>query len=125
MAHADSDFANDWNKLNPNNASSLFSRIGHMMHCMGMPITWYSKLQLRVTLSQMEVEYAALSTCLRDMMLIMNLIAEIVKCAYVETLKPVTEYCLIRDNESCIKIAKTPILALRTKHVALEYYHFR
>ena len=37
-AYADSDFANGWDKLTPDDASSLFSRSGHVIYYMGMPI---------------------------------------------------------------------------------------
>ena len=80
VAYADSDFANGWNKLNLDDTSSLFSRIGYIIFFMGIPIVWYSKLQLRIILSLIEAEYVALSTCLRDVILIMSLIAEISKC---------------------------------------------
>ena len=32
---------------------------------------------------------------------------------------------ILEDNKSCIKIAKSPILTLRTKNIALEHHHFR
>ena len=35
------------------------------------------------------------------------------------------KYNLFENNESRIKIAKAPILTLRTKHIALEHHHFR
>ena len=125
MAFADSDFANGWNKLNPEDASSLYSRTGYAIYYMGMPIAWCSKLESRVELSSTEVEYAALSTCLRDATPIMNLIAEISTHVQVQLLKPVIKCQLFEDNESCIKIAQAPILIPRTKHIALEYHHFR
>ena len=124
-AYADSDFANGWNKLNPDDASSLCSRTGYIIYYMGMPITWCSKLQSRIALSSTEAEYAALSTCLRDVIPIMHLIAEISTHIQGESQRPVIKCRLFEDNESCIKIAKAPILTPRTKHIALEYHHFR
>ena len=124
-ACADSDFANGWNKVNPDDASSLYSRTGYIIYYMGMSITWCSKLQSRIALSSTDAEHAALSTCLRDVIPIMHLIAEISTHIQVESQRPVIKCRLFEDNESCIKIAKAPILTPRTKHIALEYHHFR
>lgn len=125
QAHADADFANAWNKLNPDDASALFSRTGYAMHHMRMPIVWCSKIQSRIALSSTEAECAALSTCLRDVMPIMSLISEISSHIKVPSLKLIIKCRLFEDNESCIKVAKAPILTPRTKHIALEYHHFR
>ena len=92
---------------------------------MGMPIVWCSKLQSRIALLSAEAEYAALSTCLRDVIPIMGLIAEISEHMRIKALKPIIKCRLFENNESYIKIAKTPILTLRIKYIALEYYNFR
>jgi len=76
-------------------------------------------------LSSTEAECAALSMCLRDVIPIMNLINEISTHIKIETIKPTVKCKLFEDNESCNKIAKAPILTPRTKHIALEYHHFR
>ena len=73
IAYADSDFANRWNKLNPDDISSLFLRTGYIIYFMGM-IIWCSQLQSHIALSSIEAEYISLSMCLRDIISIMNLI---------------------------------------------------
>ena len=110
--------------MNPEDASSLYSRTGYVIYYMVMPIVSCSKLQLRIALSSTEAEYTALSTYLRDVIPIMNLIAEISTHIQTQLLKPVIKYRLFEDNRSCIKIAQAPILTPRTKHIALEYYDF-
>ena len=105
LAHADQDFANGQNKLNPDDLNSLFSRAEHVIFYMNTPIAWCSKFQLRIALSSTEAKHALLSTCLRDVIPIMNLINEIYLNIKVEKLKPIIKSRLFEDNESCIKIA--------------------
>ena len=124
-ACADLDFANRWNKLNPEDASCFHSRTGYIIYCVSAPIAQCSKSQFRKVLSSAEVEHMALSTCLRDLILIMRLIAEISSHIQVQCQRQVIKCRLFKDNKSCIKIAKAPILILHTKHITLECHHFR
>ena len=124
-AYADSDFAGFWTKLDLSNIENIFSRTGYIIYYQLVPITWCSKLQTRIALSSTEAEYTALSKCLRDVIPAMNLIDEISKNLDANTSKPKIKCRLYEDNESCIKIAKAPVLTPRTKHIALEYHHFR
>ena len=124
-AYADSDFANGWNKLNPDDIQNLFSRTGFITFFFGIPLTWCSKLQTRIALSSTEAEYTALSTCLRDIILVMNLVKEIAKIVELPKITPALKCTAFEDNESAIKVAKAPTLTPRTKHIALEMHHFR
>ena len=63
--------------------------------------------------------------CLRDVTPTMNLEKEISTMLNLKSPGPMIKCKLFEDNESCIKIAKAPILTPRTKHIALEYHHFR
>ena len=78
-AHADSDFANGRNKLDTEDASALFSRTGFITCFFGIPLTQGSKLQIRIASSSTEAEHTALSTHLRDVIPVMNLVNEIAK----------------------------------------------
>ena len=98
IAFVDSDFANGWNELNTDDASSLFSRSGYSVHCMGMPIFWCIKLKYRIALSSTEVEHATLSTFLRDVMPIMNIITEISTHVQIKSMKPTIKCKLFEDN---------------------------
>jgi len=55
----------------------------------------------------------------------MNLINEISSHIEINKEVPQIKCRLFEDNESCVKVAKAPILTPRTKHIALEYHHFR
>ena len=124
-ARADSDFANGWNKLNPDGTQNLFSRTGFIAFFFGTPLAWRSESQARIVLSSTEAEHAALSTRLRDVIPLMNLVKEIAKIVQLPTIAPALKSTVFEDNESAIKVAKTPTLAPRTKHIALEIHHFR
>ena len=88
-------------------------------------MTWYSKLQSQIALSSTEVEYNVLLRCLHNIIPTMNLINEISSHVEINKEVPQIKYRLFEDNESCIKAAKALILILRTKHIVLEYHHFR
>ena len=72
-----------------------------------------------------EVEYHDLSTYLRDVIPTMNLINEISANMSINAAKPNIKCKLFDNNESYVKVAKAPVLTSRTKHIALEYHHFR
>ena len=57
-----------------------------------------------------EAEYNVLFTCLRDVILTMNLINEISAHVSINTVKPSIKCKLFEDNESCMKVAKVPVL---------------
>ena len=63
--------------------------------------------------------------CLRDAIPIMNLVKEIASKLNLGSPGTMIKCKLFEDNESCIKISKTPILVPRTKRVSLKHYHFR
>ena len=39
--------------------------------------------------------------------------------------QPIFKCKVWEDNESCIKVAKSPKFTPRTKHIAIKYHHFR
>ena len=123
-AFVDSDFANCWNKLIPDDINNANSRTGCITHCIVMQIVWSSKLKSRTSLSSTEAEHAALSTCLRDAIPIMNLVKDKSTKVMIKVNNPTIKCRLYDDNESCIKIDKAPILTHRAKRIALEYHHF-
>jgi len=124
-AFADANFANDWNKDEPDDMENVLSKTCYIIYYMGVPIVWASKLQTKIALSTTEAEYMALSKCLKDVIPIMNLMREISDYLTIKYEKPIISCKVFEDNESAIKVAKAPIMTPRTKHIALEYHHFR
>ena len=76
--YVDADFCGKWDKRfassDPSTAKSWSGCIVFYANC---PISWASKLQTQVALSTTESEYNAMSSSLRDVIPIMNLVAEI------------------------------------------------
>ena len=88
------------------------------------PIYWASRLQTEIALSTSEAEYIALYLALRKVIPLMTLMKDLQKICPVDITKP-TFHCKVhKDNQSCIKMAKSKKITPRTKHTALKYHHF-
>ena len=66
-----------------------------------------------------------LSTTMREVLPFLNLMQEISDIFPISDKKPIFKCTVYEDNESCIKVAKSPKFTLRTKHIAIKYHHFR
>ena len=78
-AYVDSDFMGLFGKENPVDPTSAKSRTGYVICINGCPIIWSSKLQDGVALSTMMAEYYALSTCMRDVLPLRDLVKGVAK----------------------------------------------
>ncbi len=105
---ADADFATDEDRK---------SISGYCAYLGGNLVAWSSKKQNVVTLSTTEAEYLALGQSLSQSLWMRNLIEEITN----EKLK----IKLYEDNESCIAIAKNPIVKSRAKHIDIKLHFIR
>jgi hypothetical protein len=83
-------------------------------------------MQTLIALSTTEAEYIALSSALREVITLMNLLKEL-KSRGIEI--PYTQpnvHCKVfEDNAACIELAKTQKMRPRTKHLAVHLHHFR
>jgi hypothetical protein len=123
--HVDADFAGGWADGDQSNPESVLSRAGYVISYAGCPIYWCSKMQTEIALSTTEAEYIALSMAMRDVLPFLNLMSEIKAFLPVSNQEP-KFFCKVwEDNQSCIKVAKSPKFTPRTKHIALKYHHFR
>ena len=104
---------------------SALSRSGLVIKYAGCPIAWSSKLQSEIALSTTEAEHVALSTSLRDTMSIMQLLSELGVVMNIPDCKKKMKCTVFEDNNGALELATTPKMRLRTKHVAIEYHHFR
>jgi hypothetical protein len=90
------------------------------------PLVWASKLQNHIALSSTEAEYIALSTAMRDIIPLMELIKEMkangVSCS---DSNPKVHCTLFEDNRGAIEIATIRKFRPRTKHINNMYHHFR
>ena len=89
------------------------SRSGCVIACAGCPITWSSKLQTLTVLSTTEAEYIALSSALRDQILIMQRMKEVIKQARVTP-------CVLHDFRGQWRINRA---CLATQDMTLNEAH--
>ncbi len=124
--HVDADFAGGFSPQYSEDASACLSRTGYVLWYAGCPLLWASKMQTTIALSTTEAEYMALSAALREVIYVTQLLDELrshevgilpedalIKCKVFE------------DNVGALEMAKTPKLRPRTKHIAIQYHHFR
>ena len=125
--YCDSDFAGNWNKhFAHNDPSTAKSRSGWIVFYAGCPIIFGSSLQSMVALSTTEAEYIALSRSLRDVIPIMELVAEMKAKKFQVVCTEPYVYCkTFEDNSGALELARLPKLRPRTKHINTSYHHFR
>ncbi len=95
------------------------------MRLYGCPILWVCKLQTEITLSTTESEYMSLSACLRDVIVIQQLLEELTVKKFLGTKSEAIVKCTVfEDNKGCLEIATAPKMRPRTRHIAIKYHHF-
>ena len=67
-AYVDSDFAGHWHRYYAELRGSVLSRTGFVDNYCGCPVTCTSKLQTQISISTTESEYISLSTLMRTML---------------------------------------------------------
>jgi len=83
-------------------------------------------MQTTIALSTTEAEYMAMSTAAREVIYMMNLMEEIKRKGFDLSGKtPIIKCRIWEDNVGAIELAKQPKLRPRTKHIAIQYHHFR
>ena len=123
----DADFAGLWN---PQTAAydpiTSKSRTGYVVTYAGCPISWQSKLQTVTALSTSEAELIALSTALREVIPLMEVIKEAKAKGFPIFADSPTVHCkAFEDNSGALEIAKEYRIRPRTKHINIRYHHFR
>ena len=124
---ADADFAGLWQVEDSNDPVCVRSWTGFVITLGGVPFIWNSKLQTEIATSTMHAEYIALSTAMRDLYPILNLmneVCEVLKIERDESTKIVKAY---EDNEPALKLANSPLAKItpHSKHFAVKYHWFR
>jgi len=135
-AYVDSDFAGRWHQLHAQMRETVLSRTGFVITYCGCPVTWSSKLQTEIALSTTEAEYIALSTMMRTLLPMRQLLAEVQKVTLphlnIENSTTSTRRLMtsmpsevFEDNAGCIVLATTDQFRPRTKHLAIKWHHFK
>ena len=83
-------------------------------------------MQTEIALSTTEAEYIALSTAMREVIPIMNLIREGQSKGIPMNRNIPEVHCKIfEDNMGTVEMVKVPKMRPRTKHLNIKYRHFR
>lgn len=124
--HVDADWAGGWSHRTSHDPASTYSRSGYCITYAGCPLVWKSRLQPIIALSTTEAEYVALSTALRDVIAIIQLLEELKSHGFkIHKTTPKVVCRTFEDNMSCVKIATNHKTRPRTKHLAIRLHHFR
>ena len=116
---ADADFCGLWDKERAEtDPTTGRSRTGYIIRFAGCPIVWASKLQTEFALSSTEAEYIALSTALRQVIPLMELLKEMKENGVINKEYVPRVYCkAFEDNSGALELARTPKMRPRTKHI--------
>jgi hypothetical protein len=124
----DASHAGEWRKQGADtehDATTAKSRTGYVLLYAGCPIIWASKLQTEIALSSTEAEYIALSTAMREVIPLLNLMKEAQEQGLPTNIKKSEVHCKIfEDNSGALEMARAPKMRPRTKHINIKYHHF-
>jgi len=140
--YVDADFGGLFGVEDAQDPVSVKSRTGYVIMYRDCPLLWVSKFQTLIALSTQESEYVALSSSLRHLIPIREILKEIMTIvldstnvvkyhAHSKAFKDVVEGDMPRDsiippstvyedNQACLKFARMPKMTPRTKH---SYWH--
>lgn len=123
--YVDADFTGGYKNGQSNNAHNCMSRTGYIIKYATCPIVWSSKLQTMIALSTTEAEYMALSTAMREVIHIKQLMEELKEnMVNIIDQKPKMKINVFEDNVGAVELGCLPKLRPRTKHIAIQYHHF-
>ena len=124
--YVDADFAGSWTSNSSSDPLSCHSRTEFVITYAGCPILWKSKVQTLIALSTTEAEYIALSSALREVIGIINLLEDLKGHSLpLHASTPIIKCRTFEDNMSCVKMANNHKTRPRTKHLSIRLHHFR
>ena len=125
--YADADFAGLWNSEDKMDPICVKSRTGFLITLGKVPLIWGSRLQSEIALSTMESEYIALSTAMRDLVLVRQLYDEIKPMLGLKYKHELILSRVYEDNQAALILADSPMpkMTPRSKHIAVKYHWFR
>ena len=124
--YADADFAGMWNSdAAEQDPVRVRSRSGHVILLGNCPLLWASKLQTEIACSTMEAEFIVLSSAMRDLIpvrQILQAIGSILKLFVPPDAQ--LKSTIFEDNMGCLQLATVPKMTPRSKHIAVKYFWF-
>ena len=125
-AYVDADFAGTWGSEPKGSRDAARSRAGFVITFGGCPLTWHSKLMDVICLSTMMSEYIALSICMRHLIPLRSIGADLCNALGLEDLTKARMHSVIfEDNEGALGLANTPKDTPQSKFYAVKYHWFR
>ena len=103
----------------------MLSRTGFVTMHHVMPVFWSSKLQADIDLFTCEAELIALSTAMREVIPLMQLLEDLKVACNVIATPPIVTYKVFEENQSFIVAAESKKIPTRKKHIVIIYRHFR
>ena len=110
--YVDADFCGNWNKITA-------------QHYVSTAIAWCSKLQIQIALSTTKAEYIVLSTAMKEVIHIINILNELKERKFIAIDSKADFHCKdFEDNSEELEMARTPKMRPRTKHINILYHWF-
>lgn len=122
----DADFCGLWGSEDPNDPVVAKSRTGYLLTLAGCPLMWVSKLQTETSVSTMMAEYVALSTAMRDMLPLREMVKTVAKSITGDdTVEVVCKSDVWEDNNGALTVATQPKITPQSKFFAVKLHFFR
>ena len=126
--YVDADFAGLWPHEDKQDPTCVKSRTGYVLSVANCPIVWKSTLQSSIALSTSESEYNALSTAMREVLPLKDLVETIQFSIGISEDRPIIIKTKVwEDNDACRTLAgwEPGRSTSRTKHYAIKLHWFR
>ena len=122
----DADFCGLWGSEDPDDPVVAKSRTGYVILLAGCPLLWKSSLQTETSVSTMMAEYGALSSAMRDMQPLKQLVKTIAKVVTGdENVVITTKSDVFEDNNGALTVATLPRITPQSKFFAVKLHFFR
>jgi Reverse transcriptase (RNA-dependent DNA polymerase) len=124
--YVDADFAGLYKSEPDSDPVGAKSRTGYMILLGGCPLVWKSTIQSHISLSTLEAEYSALSSCLRAFIPIRRMLCEIINGmdGLPEEVKATFRCQVFEDNSGALTLAVNQRTTSRTKYFHVMWHHF-
>ena len=106
-AYPDADFAGMYGHENPTDPVCAKSCSGFVIVFAGVPVLWQSKLQTETALSTMEAKVIALTACMRELILIMDMVSSLSVAAGIPAGDVNMRVSVHKDNSGALVLAES------------------
>ena len=124
----DADFAGLYRRDPDHERTSALSRTGYIIKLAGMPLIWKSQLQTCIAMSTGESEYSALSSSMRILLPIRQMLLEFVQHVRIPqnfgTVGSLISTTVHEDNSSALMLATEHRITNRTRHYNVKWHFF-